>query len=418
MASLERFVRNLLVRAPREFLVALARLVVLLVVVLFVLLAWLVEWYLRARRRDTLYPGEDEEEKCGKIPESVVRRPDPCLYSQRLLRSKGLPVTWDNPDVWVAPADDPGNVLPDSYHLEADTEYVVTVQVHNASATDPAIGTGVRLRYRPWSFNSPDEVPVETDADGDEVVRHAHVPPMGSDEVQFRWHTPSLAPDEDSKHFCLLASVHHPMDTNPANNVGQENTNVYRSENPGPPRPGERVEFDVPLFNDADEGRRFRFDVEAYEVADAGPTYDLDLETTRAYADWSPSQRLANLGPRLRTKQRVAVAGAEPESRLDLRSQRRVHAVRHRYAGLEAAAADVREQDTSLPEGMTVTVGGADPEEGLALKPGDERTVTVAVDVPEDVDPGTRVPLSVTARTEAGETVGGVTTVLEIEEGT
>lgn len=49
-----------------------------------------------------------------------------------LLQSQGLPVTWNNPDIWIARADNPGNIEPDSYHLTDNTDYIVTVRVHNA----------------------------------------------------------------------------------------------------------------------------------------------------------------------------------------------------------------------------------------------------------------------------------------------
>jgi hypothetical protein len=62
-----------------------------------------------------------------------MRRPDPCIYSQTYLASQGVPVTWNNPDIWMAKAATPNVIEPDSYHLEADTDYIVSVQAHNAS---------------------------------------------------------------------------------------------------------------------------------------------------------------------------------------------------------------------------------------------------------------------------------------------
>lgn len=38
---------------------------------------------------------------CVYVPERIINRPDPCLYSQFLLMQLGLPVTWDNPDVAI-----------------------------------------------------------------------------------------------------------------------------------------------------------------------------------------------------------------------------------------------------------------------------------------------------------------------------
>src|SRR5262249_14391575 len=157
-----------------QLLTAVLRLLLFLLFLPLLLLSRLWECLSWLFRTKTLYPSEEEEEECGRIPEPLVRRPDPCIYSQFYLASQGLPVTWDNPDIWVAPASNPGAIEPDSYHLHADTDYIVSVRVHNAS-TDPAIGVRVRLVYRPWSFNSPDLVPVETDAFGHEVFRFVSV---------------------------------------------------------------------------------------------------------------------------------------------------------------------------------------------------------------------------------------------------
>jgi hypothetical protein len=226
--SSSEFFKGLLLRTPQEIVVALLRLLLLILLAPLILLLKLWEWLLWLFHTKT-FKDEDGRHPCGKIPEAVVRRPDPCIYSQTYLASQGLPVTWDNPDIWMAPAASPGSIEPDSYHLTDDTDYLVSVQAHNAS-TDPAIGVQVRLVYRPWSFNSPDLVPVEVDAFGQEVTRSVDIPAMGAAIAQFTWHTPTLAPGAEA-HYCLQAHLAHPLDVNPANNMGQENTQVY-SESP------------------------------------------------------------------------------------------------------------------------------------------------------------------------------------------
>ncbi len=427
MAGLLYFLRTLLTRLPQEVLVALLRAIVFLLFTLLLLLLRFFEWLWALLRRRDLYP-EEKDEPCGKIPEAVIRRPDPCLYSQRLLQSQGLPVTWNNPDIWVARADNPASIEPDSYHLQDDTDYVVTVRVHNAS-TDAAIGVRVRLNYRPWSFNSPDLVPVETDTNGDEVVRFVHVPPMSSvpvapgappvspDLAQFNWHTPKLDPNQPQQHFCLQASLFHPLDVNVANNMGQENTNVYRNDNPGPATPGETVTVTVPLFNLARRPQRFVFEAQAYAVNEED-TFELDLKTTRGYARHNLSQRLGNLMPSLHVK--TGAGGGDEgasRSRFNFEYQPSLVGVKTRYEGFDEIKKTILSRDFSLPLGMTVTVDGNDPLEGIVLQEKDTKDVEVAVTIPPDAKPGISIPMNLLALSEDGVLAGGVTVIFNIEEG-
>ena len=427
MAGLLYFLRNLFTRVPQEVLVALLRAIVLLLFTLLLLLLRFLEWLYALLRRRDLYP-EEKEEPCGKLPEAIIRRPDPCIYSQRLLMSQDLPVTWNNRDIWAARADNPAAIEPDSYNLQDDTDYIVTVRVHNAS-TDAAIGVRVRLNYRPWSFNSPDLVPVETDANGDEMVRFVNVPPMSSvplvpgappvspDFAQFLWHTPKLDPGQAQQHFCLQASLFHPLDVNTSNNMGQENTNVYRNDNPGPAAPGETVTITVPLVNLARRPQRFVFVAQSYAV-DQEDNFELDLKTTRGYARRSLSQRLGNLMPSLHV--RASASGRDKSasrSRFGFEYRARLVAAKTRYTGFEKIKETILSRDYSLPPGMTVTVDGNDPREGVVLQEKGGKDIDVAVKIPPDARPGSSIPMNLVALSEDGVLAGGVTVIFNIEEG-
>ena len=427
MAGLLYFLRNLFTRLPQEVIVAVLRAIFLPLFILLLLLLRFLEWLWALLRRRDLYP-EEKGKPCGKIPEAIIRRPDPCLYSQRLLRSQNLPVTWNNPDIWVARADDPTAIEPDSYHLVDDTDYIVTVRVHNAS-TDPAIGVRVRLNYRPWSFNSPDLVPVETDTNGDEVVRFVHVPPLSSVPVtpgappvspllaQFLWHTPKLDPGQGHRHFCLQASLFHPLDVNTANNMGQENTNVYSSANPGPAAPGQTVTVTVPLFNLARRQQRFVFEAQAYTVNEEDK-FDLDLKRTRGHARGGLSQRLGNLMPTLHVKAGTAgQRGGTKQSRFNLEYRPRILGVKTRYEGFEAIKKTILSRDYSLPNGMTVTVDGNDLREGVVVPEKENKDVEIAVTIPPDATPGSTIPMNLLALSEDGVLAGGVTLIFNIKEG-
>src|SRR5262245_22921736 len=90
------------------------------------LLAWLWRLIERLRKEGWRDEQEQEQKDCHiPFPEDLMRRPDPCIYSQFYLTAQGIPVTWDNPDIWMAKASDPGTIEPDSYHLEEDTDYIV-----------------------------------------------------------------------------------------------------------------------------------------------------------------------------------------------------------------------------------------------------------------------------------------------------
>ena len=59
----------------------------------------------------------------------ALKKPDPFLYSQQYLISLGLPVTWDNPDIYIYE----GNTLVDPHNLQANTNYTVVARIWNNS---------------------------------------------------------------------------------------------------------------------------------------------------------------------------------------------------------------------------------------------------------------------------------------------
>lgn len=440
MAGIIDFLKVLLVIAPLEFLVALLRLLLLPILALLAIVIHLIECLLRLWPKTNLFE-EEQENACPPLPEEVVRRPDPCLYSQSYLQAKGLPVTWDNPDIWLAPAANPNAIEPDSYHLEADTDYIVNVRVHNA-ATDLALGVQVRMLFRHWSINAPDFAPVQRDSAGNEVFRHVDVDPMGSTITQFLWHTPALPPGE-AAHYCLQARLWHPMDVNPANNVGQENTNVYAA-NPGHVDPGEIVKVEIPLHNPARAAQHFRFEASLYAI-DATPGHQLTLRTNRGFVRMPLSARIANLVPTLHPKtvdgsfpprpqpdddvlQRAA-APRPPRGdgllaaverfrlgRFEIQLRRRLKVVKTKYVGFEAVRAASRDQARPLPRAMTIAVDGAPVAAGVVINAGEMRPLKFEIKVPDDAPPAARFPLNLLARAADGSLAGGVTLLLEVKD--
>ncbi len=393
-----------------ELLTALLRLILLPLIFLLALLLWLWELIVRFWRTRNLYP-EEEKEGCRPLPESIVRRPDPCIYSQALLMAQGVPVTWNNPDIWIAPRSNPAAVLPDSYHLSEDTDYLVTVRVHNAS-TDAALGVRVRLRFRSWGFNIPDLLPVETGALGQEISRFVDIAPMGWTQTVFNWHTPRLAPGE-VRHYCLQASLEHPLDINTANNVGQENTNVYGA-NPGYVTPGEAIAVTVPLHNDARRVERFRFDATMYQV-DERQRHVLRLRANPGYRRWSLAQRIANIIPTLHPGGRVRER-RRSRYRFSFQAQRPLLAIRTRYTGLEAVRERLRGLDVQPPHKMAIRADGRALTDLVEVGPGATTAVEFTLTIPADARPGALFPLTLVARKANGMLIGGVTLLLQVKE--
>jgi hypothetical protein len=147
---------------------------------------------------------------CVYIPERIINRPDPCIYSQFLLMQLNLPVTWDNPDVAIFL----NGVEQYTYDLTVDTEYDVVITVHNSSRDKPALGTRVEVRWIEFGAGAQIRHPIAT--------LTANVPTWpGTDNVATKWRTPA-----SPGHYCIEVELFHPKDGNPSNNRGWNNTQV------------------------------------------------------------------------------------------------------------------------------------------------------------------------------------------------
>ncbi len=147
---------------------------------------------------------------CIYLPGRITDKPDPCIYDQFLLMALGLPVTWANPDFTILL----NGVPQDTYHLVEGTPYDLVITVHNSSRTRAALGTRVDLLWMEFGAGGAVKHPIAT--------KFVDVPVWpGVANVPFTWTTPGPG------HYCLQAQLAHPNDLNPANNLGQNNTQVY-----------------------------------------------------------------------------------------------------------------------------------------------------------------------------------------------
>jgi hypothetical protein len=377
----------------------LVKAVLSLLVLLPLLLAWLWRWL--QERLKSGFRDQDKEQKDCRIPfpEELMRRPDPCIYSQGYLAAQGIPVTWNNPDIWVAKKVTPNVIEPDSYHLLEKTDYIVFVQAHNASV-DLALGVRVRLVYRPWSFNSPEVTPVEVDAAGHEVFRIVNIPPMGSTITTFAWRTPAVGPE--SSHYCLQAILSHPLDINPGNNLGQENTQVYDTD-------GQAARIVVPVHNLAREAQRFTITATQYRIEEK-ETVELRLKYNRGRRPEHLLDRVARLVPSI-----DANAAPSPETAFVLPGLRWSKArtlVKAKYVGMEPLRDRLRKQDVSLPPGMGIQID--DYDGGVRLDAGEARLMNITLEPPPDAPDGQQYAINLVVRDQGGWPAGGVTVLLTI----
>lgn len=162
---------------------------------------------------------------CLYLPDRIIHRPDPCLYSQFLLMQLGQPVTWDNPDVALFR----NGVEQNTYDLIVDTDYDLVVTVHNSSREKPAFGTQVQIRWIEFGAGGQIRHPIAT------LTVDVPVWP-GTVNTTAVWRTPATP-----GHFCIEVELFHPEDGNPANNRGWNNTQVKAAAS--------RVDTPVRVFN-------------------------------------------------------------------------------------------------------------------------------------------------------------------------
>lgn len=219
-------------------------------------IAGLVLFFKRHRRPDRFgHPGEpDPGERPTpvrqRVPSTIYRRPDPLIYSQGYLTAQGLAVTWDNPDIHIEQ-----NGTPVSSHaLEPSTDYEIVARVWNGSTNAPAIGMPVRFSYLEFGIGTVSHALGE---------RHVDLPVKGAPGLpataRMPWTTPAAA-----GHYCLQVELMWPDDANPANNLGQENTDVKTLNSP-------HAAFAVPIRNDGPLRRRLALEVDAYRIPPRRP---------------------------------------------------------------------------------------------------------------------------------------------------
>ncbi len=208
---------------------------------------WLCRRWRCRVRRDALGEGSTN------VPSWAYRQPDPMIYSQTYLQGLGYAVTWDNPDITV----EHEGVPVDQHDLAPDTRYDVLARIWNGSTSGPAADLPVHVSYLDFGIGTV-SVPVGSTT-VDLPVKGAPGCPV---TARVPWTTPA-APG----HYCLQILLDWSDDAEPANNLGQSNTDVKPLNSP-------RATFRFPLRNDAPRERTMQLRVDAYEIPPPLPCDD------------------------------------------------------------------------------------------------------------------------------------------------
>ena len=181
---------------------------------------------------------------CVRIDHPAFVRPDPLIYSQQYLMSQGLAVTWDNPDITLFK----GGAPVSSASLDPATTYEVRARIWNKSTEAPVIDMPVHLSFLDFGIGT-QSVPVGTVKVDVGVLGSPDQPGFAA----WLWTTPPTP-----GHYCLQVRLDPADDLNPANNLGQENTDVVAAHSP--------AEFKFTLRNNTQRIHRYRFELDAYQI--------------------------------------------------------------------------------------------------------------------------------------------------------
>jgi len=187
--------------------------------------------------------------RCAPINDPAFVRPDPMIYDQYYLTNLGLAVTWDNPDIQLYLNGAPVS----SDLLLPGTTYEVVAQVWNNSTDAPVVGLPVAFSFLEFGVGTI-SVPIGSTSIDLGVKGGANCPSYAT----MPWTTPTTP-----GHYCLQVQLEPADDSNPLNNLGQENTNVGTAHSP--------AVFTFTLRNATGKRQTYRFEWDAYVLGTPVP---------------------------------------------------------------------------------------------------------------------------------------------------
>lgn len=214
---------------------------------LFALLERLEEWIERWYKRKNL-PGRQGKASpyhCVPVNHPALVHPDPLIYDQYDLVSRGYAVSWDNPDIQLMQ----GGAAVSSSNLKPDTVYDVVARIWNGSTDAPVVNMPVDFSYLSFGIGTKSSIPETVVLPELGVKGGPNCPAF----VTWHWKTPA-APG----HYCIQVRLRPFDDKNFANNLGQENTNVGTAHSP--------ADLVFALRNAGDVRHAYRFQVDSYVI--------------------------------------------------------------------------------------------------------------------------------------------------------
>lgn len=187
------------------------------------------------------------------ISHPAFKRPDPLIYDQYYLMSLGLAVSWQNPDITIYQG---GVPVASAYDLAPNTTYEVIARIWNGSPDAVVSGLPVTFSYLSFGAQTQSHFIGATVVDLG-VKGSAHCPAY----AKMLWTTPATP-----GHYCIQVSFSWLDDSNPLNNLGQENTQVVQAASP--------AQFTFDVANPARERRPFRFEYDTYAIPQPPPCND------------------------------------------------------------------------------------------------------------------------------------------------
>ncbi len=215
----------------------------------------LKQWCRRGHKRKIA-----SRHRCVPINNPAFVRPDPMIYDQYYLTSLGLAVTWDNPDIQLYLNGTPVS----SNQLLPGTTYEVVAQIWNNSTDAPVVGMPVAFSFLEFGVGTT-SVPIGS-TQIDLGVRGGPNCPVYASTL---WTTPTTP-----GHYCIQVLLEPADDSNPQNNLGQENTNVGTASSP--------AVFTFALRNDTDKQQKYTFALDAYVPGTPDPCGTTDSAEDRA----------------------------------------------------------------------------------------------------------------------------------------
>jgi hypothetical protein len=187
-----------------------------------------------------------------RVPATIYKRPDPLLYSQTWLRSRGLAVTWDNPDISIfevqgskvaATPAQPHALLPKQ-------AYLIRARIWNGAFDAPAVNLLVRFWYLSFGIGTTRHIIGEMLLPDLPVKGAIGLPRI----AEMPWTTPAVA-----GHYCLQVELVWSDDADAGNNIGQTNLDVKALNSPN-------ASFTFPVRNDGVLSARMRLEMDAYRL--------------------------------------------------------------------------------------------------------------------------------------------------------